>query len=305
MWKIFFESDEIMKQMNLGLTPTPPPIFSADALLLLFSNKGVFYGVLGMIFFLIPVCTSNYVTFFRQDSWSKLTVKAVHIIEWTVGLLLVDVIVAFFVSKNTIDVKNLLNGGGNAWQWWEAMKTLDFWLVFIFGSFPLLITKGLISMISDAIHNSSLRLIDKAKAHKLACIEKNIAAIQNNIELIDFDIQRIEATIANIEEQISDSMKQLADIQSVFDSSLVKINEEAELEKAALETAHLSDVKELESIYMNYVNAFEANDNTLVGRLSEPLIVRFKAGFYGFISSYFSETESKRRINELEQISIN
>ena len=48
-----------MGLLSRGITPESPPLFDANALGQIFETKGIFFGLVGVIFFIIPVLLTS------------------------------------------------------------------------------------------------------------------------------------------------------------------------------------------------------------------------------------------------------
>jgi len=147
MYKVFFESNAIRASLEAGINPGLPQLVDANAILKIFNQQGALFGIMAILFFLIPVMLSNVELFGKQKKWIK------NVCFWA-GVLIFDILVSTMVAINTDEVKSLLVGKEPQLKIWEVVKHAEFWLIFVFGMLPLIVSHFIITFITQAYKNS-------------------------------------------------------------------------------------------------------------------------------------------------------
>jgi hypothetical protein len=163
IYKIVFEENTIRRLMETGITPEKPPLFDANAIVRIFQDQGVFFGFFAMFFFLAPILLSNLSLLGNKN-------KTGNRIAFWFGVLIFDIVVAFFVAFRSAELKSLLEGTNSQISLWDIITQSDFWLIFVFGTIPLIITHFIIDKIENAYVNSQLELVDQEKSKKIKVV---------------------------------------------------------------------------------------------------------------------------------------
>ncbi len=116
IWKIFFEESEIMKLLLRGVTPEAPPLFDANALLKIYTRKGIFFGGVATFFFLIPVMLSSIKMFAPENKFLE------YIAGWFLGIFAIDIVVSILISQHTFEIKRLISGSSQQWTLGTALR---------------------------------------------------------------------------------------------------------------------------------------------------------------------------------------
>ena len=156
VYKVFFEANVIRKASESGINPGIPQLIDANAIIKIFKMQGPLFGLIASLFFLIPVLLSNLKLLGSKKKW-------LNTVLFIVGLVLFDIIVSTMVAINTDEIKCLLNGKESTMKIWEVVLHGEFWLIFVFGMFPLILTHFLIDFLSKNYNNSRREFVDGEK----------------------------------------------------------------------------------------------------------------------------------------------
>lgn len=282
-WKIFFESNEIKKLTLAGIIPENPAIFDANALIKLFVKKGFIYGVLGSIFFMIPLFLTILKLFPKVP-------KYLIIIGKVIGLVVIDIIVSLLISQHTFDLNNLLMGVSAKWDLSIAIQSADFWLIFILGSIPFFITSILIEQLWISYKNSQPKYINREKNILRKQLEELV--LSKKAELIGINSQ-----IENLNNEIKDKSDIIKDLEDSLQSFKEDLNNK--INEIKLETA---DKKHrLNEIYNGFLSKVDSGtvilEDVINGR-----VIAFKEGFFEPITSTYLPEIAKEKISSLENI---
>jgi hypothetical protein len=275
LYKLFFEGNKIRNAVDAGLTPSSPPIVEANAIPIIFSEHGIIFGIVATLFFLIPILLSNIELFGKQKEWIK------NLSFWS-GILIFDILVAMMIAINKNYIDSLLNGGDTNFKIWQVFTKGEFWLIFVFGMLPLIITHYIITYLSKSYKYSQPGLIDS---------EKTNAIHFKDIELIELNAKRqdILNKIEEKEQRIKENKSRLNQIE-------ININHQN---------------NQIEDNFSNYSNQIkfifdEFNSRIISGQIFTEDILRgiisaYKSGYIDFFPEYFSGPEIANRVREIER----
>ncbi|MCH8490683.1 MAG: phospholipase D-like domain-containing protein [Oceanicaulis sp.] len=288
IWKIFFEEAEVLKLLSRGITPESSPLLDANALVKIFTKKGVFYGVIGMLFFLVPVLLSSIKLLSNKNKFIEIAVG------WIIGIFAIDVVVAILISQHTFEVKRLLIGGAEKWELGSAFATGEFWLIFIFGALPLFLTKVLIENIWTAYNKSNPESVDREKSllrnankRKLSEKQQEYEVFKVKLESITSDIDEFKANIANFEDEKNE------------------INTYENNKKLELKERNEKRNKNLREIFNSFISSVESGNRQFLKDVISGRISAFKTGYYNFLNNYFATKVATNKIESLETANRN
>lgn len=184
------------------------------------------------------------------------------------------------INKNYIDT--LLNGGDTNFQIWQVFTKGEFWLIFVFGMIPLIITHNIINYISKSYKNSQPELIDAEKSSK--------------IHFLDFDLIDLSAKRQDLLNKINEKEHHINELKAKLDSIEISINQESNL---------------VQNKYSDYINQIkyifdEYNSRIISGKIFTEDILNgvtsaFKSGFIDFLPEYFANNEVANKVKEIER----
>lgn len=283
IWKIFFEEVEVLKLLSRGITPESPPLFDANALIKIFSKKGVFYGAIAMLFFLVPVLLTSVKLLSNKNKFIEI------VVGWIIGIFAIDVVVAILISQHTFEIQRLLVGGSEKWELNNAFKTGEFWLIFIFGALPLFLTKILIENILLAYNKSNPENVDREKTllrnslrRKLSEKQQEHEALKVNLDTMNLAIDELRANISKLEDE------------------KIEIDAYENNKKLELKERNESRNKNLREVYNSFISSVESGNRLFLRDVISGRISTFKTGFYNWINSYYHPNVATIKIESLE-----
>lgn len=276
VYKVFFESNEIRNSLEAGINPGLPQLVDANAIIKIFKKQGSLFGIIALLFFLIPLMLSNLKLLGSKN-------KLVNKLLFWVGLLVFDVVVSIMVALNTDEIKSLLNGENSKLKIWEVFLKGEFWLIFVFGMFPLIITHYLIENIVHSYSNSKRELVDAEKNKLLQVLDEQMIELNYEKGKINSSIQEKEALITVNNEKIQklevDTNDEQRRIESLFD----------ELQKQII-------------FIFDDFNSKIISGKIFTDVILDNIISSYKLGFIEFLPEYYASEEVTSRVKEIEQI---
>jgi hypothetical protein len=276
VYKVLFEYNIIQNSMEAGVRPGLPELFDANAIVKIFRLKGAFFGFVGLIFFVFPVALSNIKLFGSKN-------KLVNGLMFWGGLLIFDVVVAAMIAKNTDEIKSLLIGKESQLQFWEVVKHGEFWMIFMFGMIPLIITHYVVEKIFHSYKNSQRDLVDAEKNRKIQFLEEEM------IEL-NFDKESIGIKIKEKEDAISECKTKIASLETEINSVQNQI-----------ETRYAEMQKQIKAIVDDF-NARILSGKIFTDVILDSVISNYKSGFIEYLPEFYSTEEVSIRVREIEQV---
>ena len=276
VYKVLFEYNIIQNSMEAGVRPGLPELFDANAIVKIFRLKGAFFGFVGLIFFAFPVALSNIKLFGSKN-------KLVNGLMFWGGLIIFDVVVAAMIAKNTDEIKSLLIGKESQLQFWEVVKHGEFWMIFMFGMIPLIITHYVIEKIFHSYKNSQRDLVDAEKNRKIQFLEEEM------IEL-NFDKESIGIKVKEKEDVISECKTKITSLETEINSVQNQI-----------ETRYAEMQKQIKAIVDDF-NARILSGKIFTDVILDSVISNYKSGFIEYLPEFYSTEEVSIRVREIEQV---
>lgn len=288
IWKIFFEEAEVLKLLSRGITPESSPLLDANALVKIFTKKGVFYGVIGMLFFLVPVLLSSIKLLSNKSKFIEI------VVGWIIGIFAIDVVVAILISQHTFEVKRLLIGGAEKWELGSAFATGEFWLIFIFGALPLFLTKVLIENIWTAYNKSHPESVDREKSLLRNANKRKLSEKQQEYEVFKVKLDSLTSDIDEFKVNISK-----------FEDEKNEINTYENNKKLELKERNEKRNKNLREIFNSFISSVESGNRQFLKDVISGRISAFKTGYYNFLNNYFATKVATNKIESLETANRN
>lgn len=277
VYKVFFEGNVIRASLEAGINPGLPQLVDANAIIKIFRQQGVLFGLIAALFFLIPILLSNLKILGSEN-------KAVNFLLFWIGLVIFDILVSTVVSINTDEIKSLLVGKESTMQIWEVVKHGEFWLIFVFGMFPLILTHFLIDNITRAYTNSQRDLVDADKNRKIQILDKETIDLNSEKELLSNKIKEKEEAInqqnirvLNLETEINNRQTQIENRYKVLQNQITAIYDDF--------SARITSGRIFTDVIFGSV------------------ISAYKAGFIEFLPVYYATEEVANRVKEIEKVS--
>lgn len=277
VYKVFFEGNIIRVALESGINPGLPQLVDANAIIKIFRQQGALFGVIASLFFLIPILLSNLKIIGSQN-------KAVNKFLFWVGLVVFDILVSTMVAINTDEIKSLLVGRESTMQIWEVVKHAEFWLIFVFGMFPLILTHFLIDNIYNAYRNSQRDLVDSEKNRKIQLLDE---------DLIDLNMEKeiLSNKISEKEETINQNNTKTVELETAINNLQTQIeNRYTELQN------------QIKAIFDD-LSARIISGRIFTDVIFDSVVSAYKSGFIEFLPEFYSSDQVANRVREIEQAS--
>jgi len=276
MYKVFFEGNVIRISLDAGIKPKLPQLVDANAIIKIFNQQGTLFGIMAMLFFLIPISLSNLKLLGSKSKW-------INILCFWIGVLIFDILVAIMVAFNTDEIKSLLVGKESQLRIWEVVQHGEFWLIFVFGMLPLIITHFLIRYVSNAYEKSQREIVDAEKAKKIQILEEEMIELNADKESISAKIKEKDNAIKENDDKTLNLETEINNYQNQID------NKYAEL------------LKNIKIIFDDF-NTKITSGKIFTDEILNSVISVFKSGFIDYLPNYYAENEVANRVKEIEQV---
>jgi len=283
IWKIFFEEVEVLKLLSRGITPESPPLLDANALLRIFSKKGIFYGSIAALFFLIPVLLSSIRLIVNDNKFIEV------IFGWIIGIFAIDVVVSILISQHTYEIQRLLVGGADEWDLEIALATGEFWLIFVFGALPLFLTKFLIESIWLAYKNSNPESVDREKTLLRNICKRKLAEKQQEIDVFNVKLDALNMEVLELKTNIT----RMEDEKN-------ELNSEENDRKLDIKERYDKRNKNLREVYNSFIASVDSGNRQFLKDVISGRISAFKSGYYEWLNGEYSQSRAPQKIDSLE-----
>lgn len=278
IYKVFFEGNIIRASLEAGINPGIPQLVDANAIVKIFKQQGVLFGFIATLFFLIPILLSNLKIIGSENKW-------VNRLSLVVGLLLFDILVSTMVAINTDEIKCLLAGRESTLQILGVVTHGEFWLIFVFGMFPLIITHFLIDYIINSYKKSQREIIDAEKNRKILFLDE---------EMIDLNAEK-ESLICKV--------KGLEDNIYIKNNHILNLETEVNNIQNQIEYKYSELLKQIKSIYDDFSTKI-ISGKIFTDVIFDRVISSYKAGFIEYLPEFYATNEVANRVKEIEQSKI-
>jgi hypothetical protein len=279
VYKVFFEGNLIRKSLEAGINPGLPQLVDANAITKIFKLQGPLFGFVATLFFLIPVLLSNLKLLGSTNKW-------VNGAMFWIGLVVFDILVSTMVAINTDEIKSLLVGEVSTMQLWEVVKHGEFWLIFVFGMFPLFLTHFLIDNISNAYKNSRREIVDAEKNRK--------------IQILDMEMIELNADKENITNLLKEKNIEI-DNQN---QKLLRFETDFNTIQTQIESKYSSLKNQMKSIFDDFSSRITSGQ-LFTDVILSSVISAYKSGFIEFLPEFYAPNEVGYRVKEIDQASNN
>lgn len=276
MYKVFFEGNIIRTALEAGGTPGLPQIVDANAIVKIFKQQGSLFGIMASLFFLIPILLSNLKLLGSEKKW-------INISTFWVGILIFDILVSTMVTINTDEIKSLLVGKESQIKIYEVYKHAEFWLIFVFGMLPLIITHFLINYITNAYKMSQGELVNEEKARKIKFLD---------MQMIELNTDR------NV---ISNKLHEKDEIIKDYANKILELDMEFNNKQNQLESKYVELLKQYRSIFENYMTKITSG-KIFTDEILNSVVIAYKSGYIEYLPKYYAEDEVAKRVSEIENV---
>ncbi|CAM3838420.1 MULTISPECIES: phospholipase D-like domain-containing protein [Flavobacterium] len=279
MYKVFFEGNIIRNSLESGINPGLPQLVDANAIVKIFKTQGGLFGIMSGLFFLIPILLSNLKLIGSKN-------KGVNILCFVVGLLVFDVLVSTMVALNTDEIKSLLVGKESQLKIWEVITHTEFWLIFVFGMLPLVITHFIIEFIVTAYQKSQREIVDAEKSKQIKMLDKLLLDLNMQKELFNNKIKEKENVLNQKNEELEYLERDLNSSQN---------------ENEAIFTELLKSIKSIYDDFMTTITSGKIFTDEILNSVS----TAYKSGYIEFLPELYAEKEVANRVRAIEQVITN
>lgn len=279
LYKVFFEGNEIRNALETGQSPSLPQLVDANAIIKIFDKEGTLFGIMAMLFFLIPISLSNLKLFGSENKW-------VNLLSFWAGVLIFDVVVAIMVAINTDEIKSLLVGEKSQLKIWEVVKHGEFWLIFVFGMIPLIITHFIIKYTVNAYKNSQREIVDAERNRKIQMLDQNLLDLNLKNELLT--------------NKINDKIDLLNQKKSELENLERKIN----TQENNIQNNFTELFKNIRAIYDDYITRITSG-KIFTDEILNSVSTAYKTGYIEYLPELYAEKEVANRVRQIELITNN
>ncbi|GAA3974664.1 hypothetical protein GCM10022246_28830 [Pedobacter ginsengiterrae] len=276
LYKMLFESNAYSASLEAGINPGLPKLVDANAIVKIFKQQGLLFGFIATIFFLFPILLSNIKLLGSKNKYVN------HLLFW-VGLAVFDIIVAGMIAINTDKINSLLVGKESQMQIWEVIKHGEFWMIFMFGMVPLIITHYLIENITGVYKLSKRELVDAEKSKKIQLLDEEMIELNGNKEFIINRIKEIDVAINIKKDDILNLEMQINNLQNQIENSYAELH------------------KQIKAIFDDFSNKI-ISGKIFTDVILESVITAYNSGFIEHLPKFYATGEVARRVREIEQV---
>lgn len=279
MYKVFFEGNIIRNSLEAGVNPGLPQIVDANAIIKIFTTQGALFGIMALFFFLIPVLLSNLKLIGSKKEWVN------NLCFW-VGILVFDVVVSIVVAMNSDEIKNLLIGQKSQLKIWQVPAHGEFWLIFVFGMLPLIITHFIIESIVNSYQKSQRETVDAEKNRLIEMLDS---------ALLDLNLQK---------ELVSNRIKDKEDLLKQKNEELERLEREINTQENNIENIFTELLKNIRAIYDDFITRITSG-KIFTDEILNSVSTAYKSGFIEYLPELYAEKEVTNRVRQIEQMISN
>lgn len=274
IYKVFFEGNVIRASLEAGVNPGLPQLIDANSIIKIFRQQGALFGLIASLFFIIPILMSNLKIIGSKNKYVN------NILFW-VGILIFDVLVSTMVAVNTDSIKSLLNGRESTLQIWEVVKHGEFWLIFVFGMFPLILTHYLIDNIYETYKNSQRDMVDAEKNKK--------------IQLLDEDMLDLNLEKESLTNRINEKREEI----NQYNTKVINLETEINNRQTQVENRYAEFQNQIKVIFDDFI-ARIISGRIFTDVIFDSVISAYKLGFIEFLPEYYATDQVANRVREIE-----
>lgn len=274
MYKVFFEENIIQNSLQANVKPMPDPIVDANAIWKIFNTQGPLFGVMALFFFLIPVLLSNLKLLGSKR-------ELVNKISFWVGILAFDVVVSVMVAMNKNRIDILLGTQEDALKIWEVPAKGEFWLIFVFGMLPLIVTHYMIEGIAKAYQDSQRDVVDAEKSKQILIAE--------NVEL-DLVLQK---------GLLQNKIKEFDDLLKLKNGELQRLESDLNNEANKIEIVFYDLLANAKATYDDVISKVYSG-KIFTDEILNSISTAYKSGFVEFLPELYAEREVANRVRQIE-----
>lgn len=278
IFKVFFETNIIENQLEQEITPQMPQLVDGNAISKIFEMQGIPFGLFAALFFIIPVLFSNLYIFGSKN-------KVVNKSTFVIGILIFDIIVSFLIASQKHHISYMLGKvtyDVDKLAFREIITQAEFWLIFVFGMIPLIITHFIISSITKSYNNSRSDLVDSEKANKIYQIE--------------IDLKELNSNKDKLTEKLNEKIQKIEEKEEILRSILIKLDDE----KNQIETKFNNYIDRIKSIFDEYSSKV-ISGKIFTDEILGSILTSFVTGYIDYLPKFYASEEVTNRVREIER----
>jgi hypothetical protein len=210
---------------------------------------------------------------------------------WIIAILVVDAFVAFAISQTLFEVQKLSGEVSGSWDMRQALTSMDFYKVFIFGAIPLIMFKLLVEKLHGMWLASSMDHANKENAHLLRLAKEKELVQKVSVERASHNLDQknkfIEALFVKIEE-LKEGLKEYEN-----DTNSRKMNLANEFGDRTNRNERMMEI---------FISDIDGARTGLIGEAFKARAAIIRTGWQRFLSSYFATEQVNIRVGEIEEI---
>ena len=276
MYKVFFEGNDIRNSLEAGINPGIPQLVDANAIIKIFASQGTLFGVMAGLFFLIPILLSNLKLIGSKNRW-------VNALTFWVGLLVFDILVSTMVAINTDEIKSLLVGKESNLRIWEVVTHAEFWLIFVFGMLPLVITHFIIDFIVSSYQKSQRESVDAEK----------------NKQIFILDNTQLNLTLQK--DVLSNQVKEKEELIKQANEDIERLEVELNSDQTGIELLYSNLLKNVKSIYDDFITKI-LSGKIFTDEILNSVSTAYKSGYIDYLPELYAEGEVASRVRSIELV---
>jgi len=279
LYKVFFEGNLIRNSLEAGINPGLPQLVDANAIVKIFQTQGTLFGIMAALFFLIPILLTNLKLIGSEKKW-------INLLCFWIGILVFDILVSTMVAINIDEIKSLLVGKESELKIWEVVKHGEFWLIFVFGMLPLIITHFIIEYIVNAYQKSQREIVNAEKHKQIVMLDK---------KLLDLNYQK---------NQLTEKIQEKEELLRQKNSELEYLERELNNKQIEVENIFTELLKNLKTIYDDFITRITSG-KIFTDEILNSVSTAYKSGYIEFLPELYAEREVANRVRAIEQVITN
>jgi hypothetical protein len=276
MYKVFFEENIIQNALQSNFKPMADPIVDANAIWKIFKTQGTLFGVMALFFFLIPVLLSNLKLLGSKKEW-------VNKMSFWIGILAFDIVVSIMVAMNKNRIDILLGKQDDVLKISQVPSQGEFWLIFVFGMLPLIVTHYMIEGIAKSYQDSQREVVDAEKNQQIL--------IADNIEL---DLMLQKGLLQN-------KIKEMDDLLKLKNIELQRMELEINTGENHIENTFLDLLKNVKDIYDD-ITTRVSSGRIFTDEILNSISTAYKSGYIEYLPELYAEREVANRVRQIELV---
>lgn len=236
---IFTEGDYKEARLQGAEDMAPPEIFNPDALSLALEKGWVSLAFI-LLFVFVPLGLSIF------DRLLDVNKVFAFLISFVLGIVIVDAAIAYKVAESIHKINYDLGKVDEVWQWNQAFKDMNFYLVFVFGAFGLIMFKFFYKRFIEIFES---RDSDLDKQKKMALAQQK----QDDIDLLKDKIKECKEDLILKDNDILGVKNEIQILSSIKD--FLPSKKASKIEKIKTElNLRVQNIERITTVYASHID---------------------------------------------------